>query len=147
MRLKRTTETTIKGHFMKTIAQVKREHEDNKTLIQAVVNRIGRDSIQDVINHGAKCGFSGFTYYSETHSFAMRHRVAIIALLEEQAKEFGEEVVAMVSNFGIFRNSPMDDVGRKELYRYLSGARCQQSNITNVMAWYALEEVCRWFED
>jgi hypothetical protein len=132
---------------MKTIKQVKAERPEYKTLISAVINRIGSESIEDVANHGAVAGFSGFIYYNDTHLFAMRHRKTIVKMLEQQADEFGEEVVEMVSHFGVFRKSPMDNDDRKELYRYLSGAKCEQSTITNLMAWYALEEVCRMFEE
>ena len=132
---------------MKTKKQVIAEYSEYKTLINGVINRIGTKSISDVNNYGAAAGYGGFTYYSDTHSFAMRHRKSIVKMLEEQADDFGQEVVEMVSSFGIFRKSPMDKQDKKDLYRYLSGAKCEQSTITNIMAWYALEEVCRMFED
>lgn len=93
------------------------------------------------------CGFSGFIYYSDTHAFAMRYRKLIVRLLEETADQLGEDVASMVSNFGVFRNSPMDADDKKQLYRYLGGGKCDQSTITNVMAWFAAEEVCRWFDN
>jgi hypothetical protein len=68
-------------------------------------------------------------------------------MLTEQADDFGQEVVEMVSGFGVFRNSPMDNEDKMELYKYIGGGKCEQSTITNLMAWYALEEVCRMFED
>ena len=132
---------------MKTIKQVKAERPEHKTLISGVLNRIGTDYIEDVNSHGADAGFPGFTYYDDTHRFAMRHRKTIVSMLENQAQELGEEVVEMVSHFGVFRKSPMDNEDRRELYRYLSGAKCEQSTITNLMAWFALEEVCRMFEE
>lgn len=134
-------ETTIK-----TKKQVIADNSDYKTLINAVINRIGLDSVNDVNNHGIDGGFSGFIYYTETHAFAMRYRKDIIKLLEEMADSLGEDVVSMVSNFGVFRNSPMDAEDKKHLYRYLGGGRCEQSAITNVMAWFAAEEVCRMFD-
>lgn len=70
----------------------------------------------------------------------------IVKHLEEQAEQLGEEVVIMVSNFGVFRHNPMDNNDRKDLYKYLSGGKCEQSAITNLMAWYAAEEVCRMFD-
>jgi uncharacterized protein YggL (DUF469 family) len=132
---------------MKTKTQVLKEYPDKKTLINAVINRVGIDAVNDINNYGIDGGFGGFIYYSETHPFAMRHRKAIVSWLEETACSLGEDVVSMVSHFGVFRNCPMDDADKKELYRYLSGARCEQSTITNVMAWFAAEEVCRLFED
>jgi len=122
-------------------------YSEFKTLINAVYSRIGKDSIMDVVNHGINGGFNGFIYYSDTHAFAMRYRKLIVKLLEETADQLGEEVVSMVSHFGVFRNMPMDNEDKKELYRYLGGGKCEQSAITNVMAWFAAEEVCRMFDN
>ncbi len=128
-----------------TKTQVLQDNKEYKTLINAVISRIGIDSIEDVNNHGINGGFSGFIYYTETHQFAMRYRKLIVRLLEEQADSLGEDVVTMVSNFGLFRNSPMDSDDKKDLYKYLGGGRCEQGTITNLMAWFAAEEVCRMF--
>lgn len=126
--------------------QVLKDNSEYKTLINAVINRIGLDSVNDVNSHGIDGGFSGFIYYTETHAFAMRYRKLIVKLLEQQAEDLGEEVVSMVSNFGVFSRSPMDNDDRKELYKYLGGGKCEQSTITNLMAWFAAEEVCRMFD-
>ena len=132
---------------MKTIKKVVSENPDYRRLINAVVSRIGKDSINDVIKHGIDGGFNGFIYYSETHAFAMRHRKQIIALLTEQAEQLGEEVVSMVAGFGVFRHNKMDNDDRMDLYKYLGGGKCEQCTITNLMAWYAAEEVCRMFDE
>lgn len=134
---------------MKSLTKVIAENKDKKTLINAVINRIGLDRVEDVLkcSSGAAAGFSGFIYYSETHKFAMRHRKAIISWLEDMANDMGEEVVSMVNGFGVFRPNGMDNEDRKELYKYLGGGKCEQSAITNVMAWFVLEEVCRLFEN
>jgi hypothetical protein len=132
---------------MNSKKQVLKDNASYKTLINAVINRIGLDSVEDVNNHGISGGFSGFIYYTETHAFAMRYRKLIVRLLEDQAEQLGEDTVSMVSNFGIFRNSKMDTEDKKELYKYLGGGRNTQSTITNVMAWFAAEEVCRMFEN
>jgi len=132
---------------MKTKKQVLTENADYKSLINAVISNIGMESVNDVINHGAEAGFAGFTYYVDTHKFAMKHRKQILQLLNEMADSLGEDVVQMVSTFGVFRRSPMDNEDKKELYRYLGEARSEQSTITNLMAWFALEEVCRMFDE
>lgn len=132
---------------MKTKSQVINENPTLKTVINAVINRIGMDSVKYVNRHGIDGGFNGFIYYSETHSFAIRHRKTIVQMLENLANDLGEEVVQMVSGFGVFRNSPMDNDDRKDIYRYLSGAKVEQGTITNLMAWFCAEEVCRLFED
>ncbi len=133
---------------MKSKKQVLADNATYKTLINGVINQLGgMERIPDINAHGIDGGYGGFIYYSDTHKFAMRYRKIIVRLLEESADQFGEEVVKMVSGFGVFRRSPMDNEDRKELYRYLGGGKCEQSSITNLMAWFAAEEVCRMFED
>ena len=77
-------------------AQVLRDNSSYKTLINAVINNIGLDSVEDVNSHGINGGFSGFIYYSDTHKFAMRYRKLIVRMLQEMADDLGEEVVKMV---------------------------------------------------
>lgn len=133
---------------MKSKKQVLIDNAEFKTLINGVINTLGgTESVEDVSSHGANAGWPGFTHYVDTHKFAMRYRKLIVRHLEESAEQFGQEVVEMVSHFGVFRNSPMDNDDRKELYKFLGGGKCEQSQITNLMAWYALEEVCRMFEN
>lgn len=138
---------------MKNVNSVIKNHSQYKALINAVIAKLGvegeelENTLSDIRNHGANVGFSGFIYYSETHEFAMKNRKAIVTMLEEQASEFGQEVVEMVSGFGAFRQSKMDNDDRKELYKFLGGGHPEKSTITNLMAWYALEEVARMFEN
>lgn len=132
---------------MKTKKQVIAERPELKTIINAVINNIGMDSIEDVNRNGIDGGFSGFIYYSDTHSFTMKHKKTIVAMLEEMADQLGEDVVKMVSGFGVFRRSPMDNEDKRDLYKLLSGGKPEQGTITNVMAWFAAEEICRMFED
>ena len=133
---------------MKTLNQVKQDNPQFKSLINAVIKTLGgTESVQDIINYGRGGGFSGFTYYSDTHAFAIKNRKQIVSLLESSADMLGEDVVKMVSGFGVFRNSPMDSQDKKDLYIYLGGGKPAQGAITNVLAWFAAEEVCRMFEN
>jgi hypothetical protein len=133
---------------MKTTAQVIRENSQYKSLINAVIKTLGgTDYIEDITRSGMDAGFPGFTYYVDTHKFAIKNQKQIVAMLEESAEQLGEDVVAMVSNFGVFRNSPMDQGDKKDLYKYLAGVKPDQGAITNVMAWFAAEEVARMFEN
>lgn len=132
---------------MKTKVSVLKDNPEKKRLINAVLDRVGIDSVKDIVNNGIDGGFSGFIYYEETHKFAMYYRKDIVAWLQESADQMGEDVVKMVSGFGVFRNSPMDQEDRQDLYNYLGGGRNKQSTITNVMAWFAAEEVCRLFDN
>lgn len=132
---------------MKSKRQVLADNPTYKTLINAVISRIGLDSVQDVNSGGIDGGFGGFVYNSDTHAFSMRYRKMIVRLLEETAEQLNQEVVEMVAGFGAFRRAPMDKEDRKELYQYLGGGKPKQCPITNLMAWFAAEEVCRMFED
>jgi hypothetical protein len=134
---------------MKTTAQVIKDNTQYKKLINAVIKSLGgTESIMDVVNHGINAGFPGFTYYADTHAFAIKYQKEIVAMLEEAAQQLGEEdVIKMVSGFGVFRNSPMDNDDKKDLYKYLAGVKPEQGAITNVMAWFAAEEVCRMFDN
>ena len=132
---------------MKTKKQVLSENKEYSVLINAVISRIGMDSVSDVISHGIDVGFNGFIYYSDTHKFAIQYRKLIVTMLEDMADQLGKDVVSMVSNFGVFRHSPMDNEDKRDLYKYLSGGKPEQGAITNVMAWFAAEEVCRMFDN
>ena len=132
---------------MKTIKQVTTENKEFSKLINAVVNRVGKYCINDINNNGIDGGYNGFIYYNETVKFANYYRKLIIELLENDAESFGTDIIEMVGNFGVFRNNKMDIDDKKDLYRFLSGVKCQETTIPNLMAWYAAETVCRWFEE
>lgn len=131
---------------MKTKAEVIKENPELKSVINAVINNIGMDSVSDVNRDGIDGGFNGFTFYSDTHAFAIKHRVIIAKMLEEVADNLGEDVIAMVGGFNVFSNNPMDAQDKKDLYKFLSGGKPEQGAITNVLAWFCVEEVCRMFE-
>lgn len=133
---------------MKTKSQVLRDNPNYTRLINSVICQLGGiHDIENINRYGIDGGYCGFVYYSDTHKFAMMNRCQIVELLEDMANQLGEDVLGMVSNFGVFRNSPMDADDRKDLYKYLGGGRPEQGCITNVMAWFAAEEVCRMFEE
>ena len=145
---------------MSKINEVMKTRNEHGKLIKAVISKLGYsgrltkdeeeellDTLKNVVNHGASIGFGGFIYYSDTIEFARKNQNSIIKLLEEEAESFGEEVAEMVFNFGDFRKSPPDTDDKRDVYRFLSGAKCKETKIPNLMAWFALEEVARFFEE
>ena len=132
---------------LKTKKAVIAEHPDYKNLINNVISNIGLDSVSDVVEHGIDGGFSGFITYTDTHAFAMKHRKAIKNLLQESADDQGIDIPEMVSYFNIFKTCPLELEDKPMLYNYIGGGKCEIGPITNIMAWFAAEEVCRWFED
>ena len=134
---------------MKTTKQVITDYPQHKKLINAVLRQLGsKENIEDIYRNGINGGYSGFIYYTETHKFAIKNRKAIIELLEELAFHlYDNDVVEMVKSFNTFRRNGMDKDELRDLYRYLGGAKVEQGSITNIMAWFAAEEVARMFCD
>jgi hypothetical protein len=132
---------------MKPKAQVIEEFKDYEILINAVIDRIGMDSVEDAIHYGMNEGFNGFNNPTDRHAFALQYQREIVELLKEEADILSIEAVDMVANFGVFSGAEMDAEDRQDLSKYLRGGRPSQGTITNLMAWYTAEEVCRFFED
>jgi hypothetical protein len=102
--------------------------------------------LTEVSEHGADCGWSGFTYYSDTIAFYKKHRTDIVRHMEQTAAEFGTDIISMVQGFGVFRNS--DKPTPSEVGRALWNGKTEDelTNLYNVFSWYALEEVARtWY--
>ena len=96
---------------------------------------------------GADTGFSGFINISETISFFIRHRKDIINHMEQTAADCGMDIISMVQNFGIFKNSDkpsISDVG-KALWDK-SQIYIKYFNLYNVFSWYALEEIAHTWQ-
>jgi hypothetical protein len=117
----------------------------NHPLRRAVIRQCGglasfRELASDVYNHGAACGFSGFIYYSDTVAFAKRNKTKILAALREDCLSFGESsVVIMLSGF-----NGLKGYSSFEIEDGLFNPRSEEKQIVyNILAWWALEEVCR----
>lgn len=136
---------------MKTKKQVTAEHSEYKGLINAVIGDIGMESVADVIDNGIDGGYGGFIYYSDTVGFYKKHKKDILKLAEELALELGEDMLSMIQHFNCLmdRQSKKPDFSQNEIgkaiysFEEFDGSR----NILNAMAWFAAEEVCRWFEE
>lgn len=104
--------------------------EYNRTkLIQAIRETLDADQIKDVAEHGADAGWPGFTYYSDTCAFYEAHKEAIWDMLSNDADDQGTSIMALIASFGGAR-----DVGSAD-------------QLENLLAWYALENVCRAEQD
>jgi len=156
---------------MKTTKQVIENSGIDPTLVRAVVRQLGdKTYLEDVHNHGADAGYSGFTYYSDTVKFFKAHRKAITALVESMANDLGESPVDMVAGFQClggreiqkavnenrFREHLHESAKQKVINEYApSVSRClyggrltdEDTTVANALAWFALEEVARAFCD
>lgn len=116
----------------------------NVKLVKAVIKQLGgRESLEDVTNHGASGGFCGFVYYSDTIEFFRKNKKEIIELAEDMANDFGEDVTNMIKNFNCLKDYELSNsqIG-KVLYGRFSDSG-DNTNIMNALAWFALEEVAR----
>lgn len=133
---------------MKTIkAFTEVSHIDSK-LIRAVVRQVGgwesfKEIAQDVTRSGANAGFSGFIYYSDTVAFTKRVRSEVLSLAENLASDLGESsAFVCIASFNCLDLSP--DAVAEAFYNARSESRTE---VYNALAWFALEEVCRSFDD
>lgn len=133
---------------MKTIKQFAAHSRINEKLIRAVVKQSGgweefADSAQNITNHGASGGFSGFIYYTETGAFYAKNRALIIAMAQETANDFGENLQGMIEKFNGLKDSTPKEIGQT-----LWGEKSKHdTQVSNTLAWYALEEVARSYVD
>ena len=117
-------------------------------LIRSVVRRIGgweefKDRAQDVTNHGAAGGFCGFTYYTDTVSFAKRNKPAIEQLLKDLADNIGEDFAKTLTTFNCLTGYESFEI----LDGYYNPRSEMRTQVYNALAWFALEEVCHSYCD
>ena len=147
-----------------TLNAVKAAHPA-PALVEAILNTMGRswkqtrETLRDVAAHGADSGFPGFTYYSDTRRFYIRHRSAINELVKQEAQEFGRTPIDFVAGFRCLQDTTFDDDKGKwvackpdnarmtAISRAIYGARMTWDDedllIANALAWFALESVAR----
>ena len=104
-----------------------------------------KHNIKDVNSYGIDGGFNGFIYYKETHEFAIKNRKQILLLLEYWVEngDYNNEIELVSS----FKCIDFDREDMKDLIKYMAGGKLEQCSVTNALAWFAAEEVCRMFED
>lgn len=104
-----------------------------KAMLEAVKkhSEMEEDAIQEAGEHGADCGWPGFTYTSDCVEFYDKHEDAIMDMVLEDAKEFGyKDVASFVASFA---RTDMLDTGAE--------------GFKNLLAWYVLETVGRALAD
>ena len=131
---------------MKT-QQVKISETRFPKLTRAVLKQIGgnRETLADVARHGAAGGFCGFTYYKDTSAFYRKNREEIKKLVKMTAKDCGEGIFSMVSNFAYLRDWKVteDQVAAVLFGKFGEIDEEDEIQIENALAWFALEEIAR----
>lgn len=120
----------------------------NKKLIDAVARQMGgranlKASASDISNYGAQGGVTGFIYYTETEAFTKKNHSLIMNLLNSDADDMGVNVLELLSGFNCF-----DGLSDSEIFDGLMNPKSDhRTTVYNGLAWFALEEVARSFED
>ena len=139
--MKTTTKTTL-------AALIDNAGNIPEDLIRATVRQSGgwaafKDHAPDITNHGAGGGFHGFTYYTDTLDFTRKNRADIVTLCETMAADLGESgPVALVKGFNCLK-----DATEAEVASTLYGKGDEDTQVSNALAWFALEEVSRAYSD
>ena len=95
---------------MKTLSAFIESSHLPARLIRSTVRQCGdwrafTEMAQDVCEHGADCGFSGFTYCGETVPFAKRNKAAILETAANLAKDVGDgDIYQFIAGFVCLKN-------------------------------------------
>lgn len=133
---------------IKTLKAFTAETNVPASVVRAVVRQVGgwdnfKELAGDVARHGANCGFSGFIYHSDTVPFAKRIKADLLDFCAEQAREFGNDGAAsFIAGFNCV-DLNADEVAQA-LYKRSDD---NQTEVFNALAWYALEETARSYDD
>ena len=113
-------------------------------LQQAVINQLGdNDVLQDIANHGASGGYSGFTYTRDCCEFFEANQKAIVELVNDMAWNVGTYPIPLVANFGCLAEHD-DRETRDEIGRCIYGKPLEDDRmVPEALAWLALEETAR----
>ena len=126
----------------------------NNQLFKNVLTELGFDSIQDdyaidtmreVLEHGANCGFSGFIYYHETTAFFDSNKKEIITSAKEQASDFDMGLLEFIASFNCLNGDYLIDEIGEVIYGNIDNDAT--ISVKNALALFTLEETARYFLD
>ena len=129
-----------------TLKQAAAEINVSERMLSDISRRVGtwaeyRDRIaQEINDHGADGGWSGFIYNYETSAFFRRHSDEIMVMLRDLAYDVGQTPAEMAAGFRCLSGVVDRDVISAVLAfgRASSGDRAA---VQNALAWFALETV------
>ena len=129
---------------MRTVKQASEQYGIPTTLINACIRAVGKESLPDVMTHGANTGWPGFTYTADCVSFFKRHKESILQMVNSMASDIGASPAVMVAGFQCLKIKADDSEGMRAVYRALDGrVQGDETQVANALAWFALEEVAR----
>jgi hypothetical protein len=120
----------------------------DESLVRSVVRQVGgwgsfTEMAEDVSNHGADGGFSGFVYYSDTVPFAKRNLDALLRTCRDMARDFGDgDEYQLIAGFNCLKMTVGEVAGAIHNPKHED-----RTTVLNALAWFALEEVSRSYVD
>lgn len=102
-------------------------------------------ALQNIVNHGADSGFSGFTYHADTCQFTLDNWSDIVELCREMIDgcyDAGTSLAQFIAGFNCMKGYTVAEVERVLMDRTneeLDG----HTTVLNALAWFALEETAR----
>ena len=128
---------------------IKRAEHIPADLIRSTVAQFGdwlyfQESAENIAEHGAAGGFSGFSYYHDTIAFFDDNRAQVLKMAAEMATDCGyKSSFDMMANFNCFAG-----LTDQEIFNALIDPEAEDSTtVKNGLAWFALEEVARAVND
>lgn len=129
-----------------TIKAVAQATGTDARLIRAVAKQLGGlenlcTDYRDILRSGATAGYCGFIYYTDTEAFTRKNRARILESVQNLAHELGENMLQFIASFNCL------NLSETEIFEALSNHKSEhRTELYNALAWYALEEVARAFE-
>ncbi len=119
----------------------------NKKLINVVIKQLGggdqTEVLENVYNHGADGGFSGFTSYYDTMGFFKKNKKLILELLVNISEDLDEDPFFLIKTFNCLKDEKLLAL---EIAEVLYGGDKKSDVATilmNALSWFALERVAR----
>lgn len=130
---------------MRTLKAFTEKSHLSERVIRAVVRQVGgwasfKELAEDVANHGADSGFSGFIYYADTVKFTARLKQDLLCMANVMAQDLGESSgFTLIAGFNCLKGTSADEV----FDALVNPRSADRQQVFNALAWYALEEVSR----
>lgn len=118
-------------------------------LIEAIIEQLGhsslddeaKETLKDVTRGGANAGFAGFTYSADCLEFYKKNKSRIIAHLENEAKDLGQELFEMIRGFNCMKGHEIRDAELAEIL-YQNNYEHEMSDIIiDAVCWCVLENL------
>lgn len=133
-----------------TIAKMIANSNIDARVIRGVIRQFGgfdsfKESARDIARYGAASGWAGFTYHRDTVPFGKRHKAALL----DRCKEFAQDCYgADATVFQVIAGFGCVSLTAEEVAEAIYNPRSDnQTEVFNALAWYALEEVARLYDD